>query len=121
MINRQALLSDLQELLRKLEADLLDRSDSAEVPEVGRTLRFEFEKAQAAERTAQNYEDWQTDYITQVAATWVLSAVFARFLEDNELVDPPKLAGSTSEGKASSLSRARDEYDAYFRTHPRHT
>jgi len=35
MINRAQLLTDLQALLRKLEADLLERSDSFDVPEVG--------------------------------------------------------------------------------------
>ena len=32
MINRQALLCDLQKLLQRLEADLLERSESADVP-----------------------------------------------------------------------------------------
>ena len=45
MLNRPALLSDLQKLLKKLEADLLERSESAEVPEVGDQLRREFEEA----------------------------------------------------------------------------
>ena len=55
MIDRHSLLKDLQRLLKSIEADLLERSDSAEVPDVGRTLREEFSAAQAAERTAQNY------------------------------------------------------------------
>jgi len=80
MINRQALLSDLQTLLERLEADLLERSESAEVPDVGRTLRAEYERAKQAERTAANYEDWRSDAITQAAAAWVLSCVFVRFL-----------------------------------------
>ena len=39
MIDRSKLLSDLQKLLTKLEADLLERSESADVPDVGATLR----------------------------------------------------------------------------------
>ena len=35
MINRQYLLTDLQALLKRLEADLLERSESDEVPDVG--------------------------------------------------------------------------------------
>ncbi|MEI7701250.1 MAG: BREX-2 system adenine-specific DNA-methyltransferase PglX, partial [Planctomycetia bacterium] len=93
MINRQSLLSDLQKLLQKLEADLLDRSMSAEVPEVGVRLKEEHARATKAQRTAQNYEDWRTDAITQAAAAWVLSCVFVRFLEDNRLIDPPKISG----------------------------
>ena len=36
------------------------------------------------------------DAITQAAAAWVLSCVFVRFLEDNQLIEPPKIAGRTS-------------------------
>ena len=116
MINRQILLSDLQKLLQKLEADLLERSESAEVPDVGQTLRAEFDRAKKAERTAQNYEDWRSDAITQAAAAWVLSCVFVRFLEDNRLIDPPKIAGPNER-----LQQARDEHELYFREHPTET
>ena len=116
MINRVALLSDLQKLLQRLEADLLERSESADVPEVGKTLRAEYDRAKTAERTAQNYEDWRTDAITQAAAAWVLSCVFVRFLEDNRLIDPPKIAGPEER-----LERARDEHELYFREHPKLT
>ncbi|PQO28931.1 BREX-2 system adenine-specific DNA-methyltransferase PglX [Blastopirellula marina] len=109
MINRQALLSDLQSLLKKLEADLLDRSKSSDVPEVGETLREEYARAKKAERTALNYETWRSDAITQTAAAWVLSCVFVRFLEDNALIDPPKIAGP---GKR--LQQARDEHTLFF-------
>ena len=141
MIDRSKLLSDLQKLLTKLEADLLERSESSDVPDVGATLRAEFERAKKAERTAQNYEDWRSDAITQHAAAWVLACVFVRFLEDNRLIDPPKIAGpaaaeprpsgsgsSPTEQKAplpngrgsgeNRLQRAWDEHELYFRQHP---
>jgi len=113
MIDRAALLSDLQKLLKKLEADLLERSESAEVAEVGARLRQEFEQARQAERTAQNFEDWRSDAITQAAAAWVLSCVFARFLEDNRLIHSARIAGP-----GEQLQRARDEHELYFRAHP---
>ena len=116
MINRQALLADLQKFLQRIEADLLERSESTEVPEVPAALHAEYEKAAKAERTAQNFEDWRTDTITQAAAAWVLSCVFVRFLEDNSLIDPPKIAGP-----GERLARARDEHELYFRSHPQHT
>ena len=116
MINRQQLLADLQKFLKRIEADLLERSESTEVPEVPAALHAEYEKAAKAERTAQNYEDWRTDTITQAAAAWVLSCVFVRFLEDNSLIDPPKIAGP-----GDRLARARDEHELYFRSHPQHT
>lgn len=116
MVNRQALLADLQKLLTRLEADLLERSESDDVSDVGIKLRAEYERARGAERTAQNYEDWRSDAITQAAAAWVLSCVFVRFLEDNSLIDPPKIAGPNDR-----LQRARDEHELYFRQHPRET
>ena len=109
MINRQQLLGDLQSVLRSLESDLLDRTDSSEVPEVGEWLREEYQRAKDAERTTHTQKQWMDDFITQVAAAWVLSCVFARFLEDNELVDPPRIAGP---GKR--LDGARDEYTLFF-------
>lgn len=110
------LLTDLQALLRTLEADLLDRSDSDAIPEVRQTLHAEYRKAQDAERTAQSYETWRADYITQVAVAWVLSCVFARFLEDNRLIDLPTISGP-----GERLDRARDEHELYFRAHPTET
>jgi len=109
MIHRVNLLADLKRVLQRLEADLLQRSASAEVPEVGKTLRAEYDRAKSAERTAQNYEDWRSDTITQAAAAWVLSCVFIRFLEDNRLIEPPKIAGP-----GERLVRARDEWELYL-------
>ncbi len=116
MIDPKALLTDLQSLLKRLEADLLDRSESDEVPDVGRTLHAEFERAKQAERTVANYEDWRNDAITQAAAAWVLSCVFVRFLEDNLLTSSPRIAGPKER-----LQMARDEHEIYFRQHPRET
>src|SRR5271157_5517294 len=113
MIHRAVLLSDLQKLLKKLEADLLERSQSTEIPEVGAQLRTEFEEATEAHRTAQTFEEWRSDEITQTAAAWVLSCVFVRFLEDNTLIDPPRIAGP-----GERLQRARDEHELYFRSLP---
>jgi hypothetical protein len=112
MIDRTKILTDLQAVLRNLEADLLERSESEEVSEVGETLRSDYQQARTAERTAQSYEEWRSGTITQIASAWVLSCVFARFLEDNKLVDPPRIAGA-----GERLVRARDEQELYFRTH----
>ncbi|MEQ9408741.1 MAG: BREX-2 system adenine-specific DNA-methyltransferase PglX [Fuerstiella sp.] len=109
MVDRESLLSDLQSVLRNIEADLLDRSDSDEVSEVREWLREEYTKAKDAERTAQTQQQWTDDFITQVAAAWVLSCVFVRFLEDNGLIDPPKISGP-----GPRLERARDEHTLFF-------
>ncbi len=136
MLDRKKLLSDLQTLLRKeIEPDLRQRS---ELPEIERELKAEFEKAKKAKRTALNYTDWRSDYITQIGVAWVLSCVFIRFLEDNRLVDPPRLSGPTGvvSGQSSvfseeidnrqlktenSLQRARDERDIYVQANPEHS
>ncbi|PZO35570.1 MAG: BREX-2 system adenine-specific DNA-methyltransferase PglX, partial [Shackletoniella antarctica] len=116
MINRPRLLANLQTLVRKLEADLQERIAAPEVPEVGQRLRAEYDQAKQADRTAQTFSQWAADYKTQVAVAWVLSATFARFLEDNGLVSPPRLAGL-----GDDLQRARDEHELYFRSHPTET
>ena len=79
-------------------------------------LCAEYDGAKQAERTAETFEDWKASYITQAAAAWVLSCVFVRFLEDNQLVDPPRISGP-----GERLRRARDEYDLYVRQYPTHT
>ena len=117
MIDRKALLDDCKDLMRQLEADLIARSHGTQaLPEAVETLQEEYRKAKDAKRTAQNFEDWRTDYATQQAAAWVLSAVFVRFLEDNELIDPPQLAGP-----GERLKHARDQHELYFRAHPTET
>ena len=116
MIDRAKLLSDLQKLLRTLETDLLERSDSFDVPEVGEMLRSDYDRAKQAERTAQSFEEWRSDAITQMASAWVLSGVFVRFLEDNQLIDPPMISGA-----GERLQRSRDEHEVYFRQHPQET
>ena len=121
MIDPKQLLDDLQSLLTKtIEPDLRERS---ELPEIAAALAEEFEVAKKAERTALNYTDWRSDYITQIGVGWVLSCVFIRFLEDNDLIDPPKLSGpaQTDDNSQASLQRARDEYDLYIKANPTHS
>ena len=113
MIDRKQLLNDLQGLLKTLEADLLERVRVGGGARCRSKLREEYTAALAADRTAQSYEEWRSDAITQVAAAWVLSCVFVRFLEDNQLVPTPKIAGP-----GEGLKRARDEHELYFRSHP---
>ena len=79
---------------------------------MGRKLREEYTAAQAADRTAQSYEERRSDAITQVAAAWVLSCVFVRFLEDNQLVPTPKIAGP-----GEGLKRWWDQHELQLRSH----
>jgi hypothetical protein len=115
-LDSKKLLDDLKKLLPRVEADLLARSTDAEVPEIGDRLRAEYDRARAAKRTAASFGEWQQDRITQAAVAWVLSCVFVRFLEDNDLVSPPRIAGP-----GDRLSVARDSHQHFFTSHPRET
>jgi hypothetical protein len=53
--------------------------------------------------------------ITQAGVHWLLSCVFLRFIEDNELVERPWLGGTPESGR---LALARDRHEAYFRDRP---
>jgi hypothetical protein len=83
------------------------------MPDVGQAVLAEYKRAKDAGRTGQTLEEWRADAITQQAVAWVLSCVFVRFLEDNRLLDPPKLAGP-----GERLNRARDEHELFFRSRP---
>lgn len=85
------LLSKAQGLLAELEADLLARArGSAAVREA---LRARHEAERAARRTADPLEVWERHFVTQVAASWLLSCVFVRTLEDRGLLGHNRIAG----------------------------
>lgn len=122
MIDRTAFLADAQKLVARLEKDLRARCD--DMPEVGSAVEAEYRKAKDAGRTGQAFEEWRADAITQQAVAWVLSCVFVRFLEDNRLIDPPRISGPVpQEGEKGEnrLARARDEHELFFRSHPHQT
>ena len=117
MIDAKVLLADLTRLLKRLEDDLRERalSPASEVPELRSQLQAEWKAARDAERTAETFESWVEQVITQAGVHWLLSCVFLRFIEDNELVDRPWISGTPQSGR---LALARDRHDAYFREHP---
>ena len=119
MIDRQRLLADLKRLLHDLQADLRGRYD--EVAEIREALAKEYQEARAAERVGVTFEEWRADLIEQVAAAWVLTSVFVRFLEDNALISPPRVSGPVHAGNGEGLTRARDERELFFRQHPKQT
>jgi len=109
-------LTDLEKLVARVEADLRARSAASDLPEIAARLEAEYARARAARRTAATLEEWRTDRITQAAVAWVLSCVFVRFLEDNDLIAPPRIAGP-----GERLGQARDFHEHYFTSHPRET
>jgi hypothetical protein len=112
MIDRKLLLSDLQKRVKLLEDDLRARCDA--VAEINDALKKEYDAARAKKRTALTYNVWRDEELTQVAVAWVLAGVFARFLEDNELIESPVIAGP----EAGRMQRARDEQALFFRGKP---
>lgn len=113
MIDAKQLLVDLTRQLKGLEADLRQRI--AEQPDLNSSLRDEWQAAFDAKRCAETFETWADQVITQAGVHWLLSCVFLRFIEDNQLVDRPWLAGTPESGR---LALARDRHEAYFRAHP---
>ncbi len=119
MIDSKLLLAKSQKLQKRLEADLLERSQSADVPTVGEKLRAEYQDAFSNKRTGHAYEAWRQEMITQHAAAWVVTCVFVRFLEDNRFL-PPRLSGPRGENPGDGHDRwlaARDHYDQFFVVH----
>lgn len=114
MINAPQLLADLTKQLKRLESDLLQRIE--EVQELKTSLQAEWQAARDANRCAETFETWVDQVITQAGVHWLLSCVFLRFIEDNELVVRPWLGGTPASGR---LALARDRHEAYFRDHPR--
>ena len=114
MIDSGRLLVDLTHLRADLEADLHERCEESRELDV--FLRDEHGRAVERERTALPYAAWRDDRLTQVAVAWILGCVFVRFLEDNALVDPPRLSGS-----GERRQRALDEHTLYFRAHATNT
>lgn len=113
MINAPQLLADLKRRLTALEADLRERINT--LPDLKASLQAEWQTARDAKRTAETFESWSDQVITQAGVHWLLSCVFLRFIEDNTLVDRPWIGGTPISGR---LNLARDRHEAYFRAHP---
>jgi hypothetical protein len=112
MIDTAALLPDLQDLVKLLHADLIERSQERD--DVAAHLRALHADRQKQQRSAQSYEEWREEFLTQVAAAWVLACVFVRYLEDNRFLRGFHLAGPDDD----SLGQAKDSFDAFMRRHP---
>jgi hypothetical protein len=111
VIDARKLLSDLQAQQKKLETDL--REQIASLPELKSRLQADYKTAFDAGRTADTFNTWRDNEVTQGAVAWLLACTFVRFCEDNNLIAAPLLAGS-----GDALRRAKDAALEYFRQHP---
>ena len=84
-------LSAAQPVLKQLESDLLARAKGS--PTVTAALKARHAAEKSRKRTADNFAQWQQNFIDQVAAAWLLSCVFVRTLEDRGLLTHPRIAG----------------------------
>lgn len=110
----------LQKMVRHLEDDLRQRLD--EVPALAAQVTAQHLDAKDSGRTGDSLAAFREQAVTQAAVSWVLAAVFVRFLEDNGLLDGHSghkerwIAGHTLE----LVDLARDQERAYFRQEPSH-
>lgn len=119
MINRSDLLKNLQGLLPHIEKDILAYSKSNQ--ELSEHLQEQYQAALDAERTAEHFVAWREAQITQAAVAWVLTCVFVRFLEDNDLLTEPVLSGPVSNKMGdNALQQAKERMVAYFNENPTH-
>jgi hypothetical protein len=107
VIDRKALLDDLKQQVKAVEADL-GRQVKA-LPDVGARLRAEYDQARKLGRTAATWTSWLDERVTQVAVAWVLGTVLVRFCEDNRLIPEPYLTGPDADRRELAESR----YEAY--------
>lgn len=122
--SEQTLTDACQKLLTALEKELHKALKGESAPgEEGRRdeLRAEWQTAKDEGRTAKTFAAWCNDLVTQIGASWVLSCVFVRFCEDNELVDRPWIAGRVDADPAlDRRKRAQDTERAHYADEPSH-
>lgn len=79
-------------------------------------LKQSWQESRDKERTADSFAVWLNAYVTQVAVAWVLTTIFARYIEDNDLINDRLLAGNPDQ-----IHRVEDAQRYYFNQHPTHS
>ncbi|MGX1766831.1 BREX-2 system adenine-specific DNA-methyltransferase PglX [Dietzia sp. NPDC055343] len=107
---QQTLTDALQPMVRDLVDDMrarlaADKDKTAEWKTTHAALK-------ESQRTGATWADWQEDQLTQAAVGWVLTSVFVRFCEDNDLLGAHQrwISGPDADGRR----RAVDEQDRFF-------
>lgn len=107
---QQTLTGALQPVVR----DLVDDMRARLAADRGRTAEWKDTHAalKESQRTGATWADWQEDQLTQAAVGWVLTSVFVRFCEDNDLLGANQrwISGPDADGRR----RAVDEQDRFF-------
>jgi len=92
MSDSGGLVKGLKGLLKVAVADLTAQAEAGEVEWVLR-LRAEYDRAFAKKRTGLSWSAWRASELDQAAVAWVLSSVFVRYCEDNELIEGVWITG----------------------------
>ena len=76
----------------------------------------EYQETKNALRTAMSFSEWEEDQLQQAAASWVLTTVFVRFIEDNRLFGErwSMISGTTEDARRT----ARDNEDKFYASNP---
>ncbi|AEK37026.1 hypothetical protein CVAR_1674 [Corynebacterium variabile DSM 44702] len=102
-----SLTAALQPVIRNLVKDM--RSRLTEDAALHQTWVTEHARAQAADRIGASFEEWSEEQLQQAAAGWVLTTVFLRFIEDNDLFGTRQVFLTGYDADRRSLGR---DYEA---------
>lgn len=102
------LLADLTRRLTLLKADRRARIDTE--PELKARQQGEWQAARDAERTAETFESWADQVITQAGVPWLSNCVFLRFIEHNGSVDRPWSGGTPDSGGAGQPDERQTQH-----------
>lgn len=114
MIIGKDLTPKLRKLVLRVEDDLRVRLEAD--PELKAHWQSEHNYALKAERTSTAWVSWRDDRVTQSAVGWVLTTVFLRFCEDNDLLSKVWITGP-----GPRRQEAFDAENVYFRENPEKT
>jgi hypothetical protein len=120
MMSRKATDKSLSAILQRQTTALVDdlRRRTEQEAAIKTQLDAEYKDAREGRRTAATYIVWREDVLPQVAVAWVLACVFVRFLEDNELIESPRLSGPVS--PVDRRKHAIEAQEKYFQANPAH-
>ncbi|MTG90711.1 BREX-2 system adenine-specific DNA-methyltransferase PglX [Cellulosimicrobium sp. BIT-GX5] len=123
MINSQALLTDLKQQLKVLQADLRERAEDP-ASAWGQRLKQQHQRALDKGRTGYAWVTWRDGEVDQAAVAWLVATTFIRFCEDNHLLDGARDAEGRQvptlwlAGPGERTARAVEYENEFFRAQP---
>lgn len=112
-----SLTAALQPVIRDLVADM--RSRLTEDAALLTAWQKQHQDARDADRAGTSFEEWSEEQLQQAAAGWVLTTVFLRFIEDNDLYGPCQVFLTGFDADRRALGR--DYEAALYQAHPEYS